>query len=743
MSTAPDLTVSVVVVTYGRPDSVRECLEHLGRLRTPALEVVVVDASPDERTRTLVREEFPDVRLLHSTLGRGTTPESRQMGFAVTRGDVVAFVDDDAYVAPDWLDELLAPYADPDVVAVGGRADNGIPGEEAEGLDRIGRLLPDGRLTGYFAADPGRAVEVDHLLGANMSFRREALAAIGGIRGNYPGTCLCEESDISLRLRATGGRLVYTPRASCGTWRRRTASAASGSTAATCTTRGATTSSCSCGTSAGATRWCAATRARRCARSRATCGRCAAASAPPWPTGRRARSCGASPRRSSCPGPSRSSPVSPRASRPRPAPCAGTGSTGCRDRDAAPGARHHAGRPLLPPDGQRRADRRRRAEPRGAPGTPAARVLVARGTYPDRYASATVLEYPEAVARPADRYLDAALPRLGLPRLAARRVLGAATRTQDAWDPSWVLAHNAPALVPLVDARRHAPVLYCHNQVLRTYSAREAARTLAPAAAVVCVSDHLAEQVRDRLPRSLRGRVATVRNGVDVEAFALPRVPRTGRLRVAYVGRVIPDKGVHVLLDAVARRGRDDVEVTVVGRPGFARDAPLTPYEQELRTRAASSPAPVRFASFVDRDALPRLLAAADVLVVPSVWAEPFGLTALEGMAAGAAVVASDVGGLPEAVGDAGVLVPPGDTDALAAALAAFADDEGALERARAAAVRHARDHDWRAARRRLDAVLSGAPAATAGPLRSPDRAPGRSPAPAPPPVPDDPTTRP
>lgn len=206
-------SVSVVVVTYGRPDSVRECLQHLERLDTAPLEVIVVDSTPDDRTRRLVREEFPQVRLLHSTLGRGTTPESRQLGFAVARGDVVAFVDDDAYAAPDWLDELVAPYADPDVVAVGGRADNGITGEESEGLDRIGRLLPDGRLTGYFAADPGRTIEVDHLLGANMSFRRSALEAIGGIRGNYPGTCLCEESDISLRLRATGGRLLYTPRA--------------------------------------------------------------------------------------------------------------------------------------------------------------------------------------------------------------------------------------------------------------------------------------------------------------------------------------------------------------------------------------------------------------------------------------------------------------------------------------------------------------------------------------------------
>ncbi|MFD4994030.1 glycosyltransferase family 4 protein [Cellulosimicrobium cellulans] len=343
-----------------------------------------------------------------------------------------------------------------------------------------------------------------------------------------------------------------------------------------------------------------------------------------------------------------------------------------------------------------------------APGSPVPRVVVAAGTYPERYPSASALEYPQVHARRTDRYVDAALSRAGLPRRGARRVLTATTRTQGAWDPSWVLAHNAPALVPLVDARRHVPLLYCHNQVLRTYTPREAARALGPAAAVVCVSDHLAEQVRARLPRALRDRVVTVRNGVDVEAFAVPRSPRGDRLRVVYVGRVIADKGVHVLLDAVARGGRHDVEVTVVGRPGFAADAPLSPYERELRSIAARSRASVRFASFVDRTRLPALLAAADVLVVPSVWPEPFGLTALEGMAAGAAVVASDVGGLPEAVGTAATLVPPGDVAALADALAALADD-GALSRAQDAARAHARRNDWDVARARLDAVLEDA----------------------------------
>ncbi len=211
MSASP-LRADVVVVTYGRPDQVRTCLQHLARQTTTPASVVVVDASPDRRTVDLVRDEFPGVTLLRNELGRGTTAESRQIGFAATSGDVIAFVDDDAYAEPDWLERLLVPYADDTVVGVGGRAPIiGVEGEESRGLGEIGRFLPNGLLTGNFGADPGRTIDVDHLLGANMSFRRSTLTAIGGIRGNYPGTCLCEESDISLRLRQAGGRLVYAP----------------------------------------------------------------------------------------------------------------------------------------------------------------------------------------------------------------------------------------------------------------------------------------------------------------------------------------------------------------------------------------------------------------------------------------------------------------------------------------------------------------------------------------------------
>jgi len=205
-------TASVVIATFNRPEFVRRCLQHLAEQTRPPREVVVVDASLDDRTRHVVAE-FPSAGYLRNERGPGSTATSRAIGLAATTGDVVAFLDDDAFAEPTWLAELVSRYGDPRVAAVGGRARNGQPGEETEGLDEIGLFLPNGRLTGNFAADPGGDVDVDHLLGANMSVRRDVVEALGGIHDHYPGTCLREETDIALRMRRAGYRIVYAPSA--------------------------------------------------------------------------------------------------------------------------------------------------------------------------------------------------------------------------------------------------------------------------------------------------------------------------------------------------------------------------------------------------------------------------------------------------------------------------------------------------------------------------------------------------
>lgn len=204
------LSTVVVIATYQRPEYVEECLAHLERQTVAPARTVVVDASPNDLTHKVV-VRHPGVEYRRNPLGVGHTATSRAIGVEGAEEQIIAFIDDDAYADSDWLERLLEPYGDPDVAAVGGRARNGQPHEEHDGIGQIGLLLPDGRLTGYFAAAPDRLVEVDHMLGANMSVRSSIVRELGGIRDFYPGTCLREETDIALRMRRRGMRVVYTP----------------------------------------------------------------------------------------------------------------------------------------------------------------------------------------------------------------------------------------------------------------------------------------------------------------------------------------------------------------------------------------------------------------------------------------------------------------------------------------------------------------------------------------------------
>lgn len=349
-------------------------------------------------------------------------------------------------------------------------------------------------------------------------------------------------------------------------------------------------------------------------------------------------------------------------------------------------------------------------------GEPRPVVVLERGTMQERHPSADPIEYqpakrlPRPIAR-LSRYLDAPVgPARGRRPMAARG-WAAALSAQGSWAPSIIIGHNAPQLPRLVDADRHRPVLYAHNHVLRTYGPREAGRALDRVHRVVAVSDALASQLADRLPPRLRGRVVVVRNGVDCGFFARPSgsFGREGPMRIAFVGRMIPDKGADVLVSAVSRmRAAKEVTLTLVGSSGFSANDPLTPFERSVRQSIESARSRALIRPFAPRPEIAAFLATVDVLVVPSRWAEPFALTVLEGMAAGCAVVASDIGGIPEAAGGAALLVPPRDPDALAVVLDSLAEDEPRRLRLVRASLERARARDWHVVGRELVLALEG-----------------------------------
>ncbi len=181
---------------------------------------------------------------------------------------------------------------------------------------------------------------------------------------------------------------------------------------------------------------------------------------------------------------------------------------------------------------------------------------------------------------------------------------------------------------------------------------RTVKRALAPVSdVVVCVSEAAAAYTRDveGIGHGVAGGVRVIPNGIDLARFG-PHVGGDGT-RVLAIGRLVPQKGFDVLVDALP----EGLHLDIVGEGPWRVDHPR-----------------VRWLGL--REDVPALLAAADILAVPSRW-EGFGLAAAEGLAAGVAVVASDVDGLREVVGDAGLLVPPGEAPALRAALARLASD--------------------------------------------------------------------
>ena len=166
-----------------------------------------------------------------------------------------------------------------------------------------------------------------------------------------------------------------------------------------------------------------------------------------------------------------------------------------------------------------------------------------------------------------------------------------------------------------------------------------------------------------------RSEIDVVYSGVDAAAFA-PGPKPEGPPTVLYVGNIAPSKGVETLVEAVLRLG-PEVRLLVAGERNALAD-----------TLAQRAPG-VEFLGFVARDDLPALYRAADVFCSPAQHEGGVANVFVEAMACARPVVASTAGGGPEAVldGETGLLVPPGDVDAVAGALARLFGDRGLAAR--------------------------------------------------------------
>lgn len=257
---------------------------------------------------------------------------------------------------------------------------------------------------------------------------------------------------------------------------------------------------------------------------------------------------------------------------------------------------------------------------------------------------------------------------VGVTLSSARRIARLARDSDLMWSNS-LGAHLEVALAARL-ARRPA-VLHLHDIVAPGLGRKVLAAAVLMAGHAIALTEAVAACAGPRARRN----IAVVHNGVDPSAFAPgPPDPAVtaelggshGRRLIGIVGRVDPEKGIETVVRAVARLpARLDARLVVVGTTFTGGRS----YEQALRSEAAQLLGDrVRF--LPPRDDVPQVMRSLDVLVNASP-AEPFGRTVIEAQACGTPVVATRGGGIPEFVTDGvtGLLVPPGDPAAMAAAL--------------------------------------------------------------------------
>jgi glycosyltransferase involved in cell wall biosynthesis len=273
--------------------------------------------------------------------------------------------------------------------------------------------------------------------------------------------------------------------------------------------------------------------------------------------------------------------------------------------------------------------------------------------------------------------------------------------------------HNRPQWARVLHdfGYQGAIVLHLHNDHLGHWTASmldELARHLEVVA--VC-SEYLRNTFAAKSP-SLAAKTRVVLNGVNTDLF-FPREELREPKTIFFAGRLHPEKGVLQLVQAHARvlKVHPDAKLVISGSTAFGSQVP-TPYVREVESLASSivksHPGSVQFTGYIHHDQdLPAWFQRATIFASPSIFQEPFGLVNAEAMACATPIVGSRRGGIPEVLGDTGLLIDPEDIEGFADAICTLlGNPEYATNLGRAALQRCREMFDWQVVAQRWNSLL-------------------------------------
>jgi glycogen(starch) synthase len=704
---SPAPRVSIVINTLNRCEPLRDALESLLGLRySGQFEVIVVNGPSTDGTDALLEKWAGLIRVGRCPVANISI--SRNEGIRLARGEIVAFIDDDAVVEPDWLERLVEPYRAADVAGVGGHVIDHT-GRQFQwaglAIDRHGNCLSSYATLAELACFPG-AWFAPHLPGVNCSFRRDVLLAIGGFDEEYEYGY--DEADVCMRVMDAGHRLVTCPtalvhhkyapshlRTGARVWR------SSYPLLKNQLYFSLKHASRQLPESAIIAAWQAHVEEfRRCVTTWVSEGKLPPAAREEFETdvarafeagrgrARAAATGGGLGARGPAPAAEGFLPFTSRATADSQAillvshdyPPAHQGGIATYVRDLAAGlaARGHAVHVVCSTTDAERTDYES--------GVWVHRIVPAQHELPGGF-------------RPED--VPAAYWNWSMSALREAERIAAGQRIDVVEAPIW----SCQAVAFLHDGRWPVVVGLQTTMAIWLENHPEAAADTAWMASIgrptLALERWILEQahgvrsisraIRDdiewlydiSLPRD-RTVIAPLGLGNDQPALAAPR--RENDFEVLFVGRLEYRKGIDVLLEAVPLVLREcpQVRFRIVGDDSIVSDDGVATYRQRFEAGPGSRlpRGAVTFTGSLPDADVRRAYEACDLFVAPSRY-ESFGLVFLEAMRAGRPVIGCEAGGMPEIIraGQTGLLVPPGDAAALAAAIVELVNDPARRER--------------------------------------------------------------
>jgi len=277
--------------------------------------------------------------------------------------------------------------------------------------------------------------------------------------------------------------------------------------------------------------------------------------------------------------------------------------------------------------------------------------------------------------------------------------------------PALIEVHNRPEIaLALALLFPRIPVgLLLNNDPMAMRAARSPAarrRLLRRLRPVMAASDYVRRRFMEGIDPAA-GRVEVLHNCIDL--VAVPPPPAEREKLILFAGRVVADKAPDSFIRAcaLALPSLPGWRAEIIGADGMSATSRETDYVRHIKAQAME--AGVGMTGYRDHPLVLEAMTRAAIVIVPSRWNEPFGLTALEALACGAPLIVSPRGGLPEVAGDAAVYANPDAPAEIAAAIIALAADQARREALSAAGQERARRFDTPVAAARLAALRHAA----------------------------------